>query len=108
MPRERFENMFSSLFIMSPDLHFEHLSPGLINTVFCCCGWNVVYGVLCRLNVLKALALMLTHRWHLTVISDNDTVMHHCDLFGSGTNLKHNIKIKRPTGAFFLFFYVCT
>jgi len=28
--------------------------------------------------------------------------MYECDLFGSGTNLKHNIKMKRPAGAFFL------
>ncbi len=100
--------MFSSLFIMSPDLDFQHLSPslqmlcGLVYTVFGFCGWNVLYRVLCK--CLKGLALMLTHRGPWLSFSDNNTVMHQCDLFGSGMNLKHNIKIKHPTGAFALFF----
>lgn len=103
-----FEYMFSSLFIMSPDLHFQHLSPslqmlcGLLYTVFGFCGWNVLYRVLCK--CLKGLALMLTHHGTWLSFCDNDRVMHQCDLFGSGTNLKHNIKIKHPTSAFFLFF----
>lgn len=46
---------------------------------------------------------MLMHLGTWLSFSDNDTVMHQCDLFGSGMNLKHNIKIKHPVGAFFPF-----